>query len=256
MARSVMAGMPLYLVLLALFMPALAYGQPGQSIVATQIRLSMSNVFLLRLPRPVLIDAGGKNDMPGLEEALARESLSVKDIAAVLLTHGHSDHAALAAGIRQRSGAAIMTGRAERVMVNAGRNDNLNPTNLMAMILKNFAIDPVYEPFVPDLEVEGEMELSRLGIPGRAIQMPGHTPGSVVYVLDDGRAFAGDMILGGWFGGALFSRRPGEHYFHADIARNRQNVIALLKSGVRSFHVGHGGPLTRESVAEWIGEGQ
>lgn len=219
-----------------------------------QIKLSMSNVYLLKLPRPVLIDAGGKHDMAALEAGLTREGTTVNDMAAVLLTHGHSDHAALAAEIRRRSGASVLTGHAERVMIGAGKNDDLNPTNLMARILKTFAIDPNYEGFVPDFDVDTELSLTNLGIPGRAIQMPGHTPGSMVIVLDDGRAFVGDMILGGWFGGALFSNRPGEHYFHADIARNRQNVMTLLKAGVQSFYVGHGGPLTRESVAEWLGQ--
>jgi glyoxylase-like metal-dependent hydrolase (beta-lactamase superfamily II) len=78
--------------------------------------------------------------------------------------------------------------------------------------------------------------------------MPGHTPGSLVVLLDDGRAFVGDMMAGGYMGGAISPHRAGEHYFHADRARNLENIKVVLKRPIKMFHLGHGGPVTRESV--------
>ena len=78
--------------------------------------------------------------------------------------------------------------------------------------------------------------------------MPGHTPGSLVVVLDDGRAFVGDRMLGGALGGAVWPDRPGEHYFHADRAANLLNIRTLLALPVWTYFLGHGGPVLRADV--------
>jgi glyoxylase-like metal-dependent hydrolase (beta-lactamase superfamily II) len=43
-----------------------------------------------------------------------------------------------------------------------------------------------------DLVVREPLDLAPWGVAGRVVPMPGHTPGSLVVVLDDGRAFVGD----------------------------------------------------------------
>jgi glyoxylase-like metal-dependent hydrolase (beta-lactamase superfamily II) len=123
----------------------------------------------------------------------------------------------------------------------------------MATLLKQFAIDPTYEAFKPDRVVEREMRLDEWGIAGRAFQVPGHTPGSLVVELDDGRSFVGDMMLGGYLGGALMPQRAGEHYFHADRQRNLENIQTLLNGPGKLFYLGHGGPVTREAVVAAFG---
>jgi glyoxylase-like metal-dependent hydrolase (beta-lactamase superfamily II) len=126
----------------------------------------------------------------------------------------------------------------------------------MATLLKKFAIDPTYEAFKPDRVVERELRLGEWGIAGRVYQLPGHTPGSLVVELDDGRSFVGDMMLGGYLGGALMPQRAGEHYFHADRHRNFENIHTLLKGPGKLFFLGHGGPVTRESVVAAFGSGE
>jgi glyoxylase-like metal-dependent hydrolase (beta-lactamase superfamily II) len=139
-------------------------------------------------------------------------------------------------------------------MARAGKHDDLQPTNFTASVLKQFFINPHFEAFTPDLTVESELRLDRWGVAGRVFQMPGHTPGSLVVELDDGRTFVGDMVLGGYLGGAIRPTRAGEHYFHADRQRNLQNIRTLLQSTAREFHLGHGGPVSRESVLTAFGD--
>lgn len=213
-------------------------------------RLSMSNVHAIRGERVVLVDAGSKGDMPALESAMAGRGVRWADVAAVVITHGHADHAALAAEIRRRSGARLILGRGDAQMASAGHNDDLNPTNFTATLLKRFFIDPSYEPFNADVLVDGTLDLEPFGIAGVVRQAPGHTPGSLVVELTDGRAFVGDMMLGGVMGGKFFPEHAGEHYFQADPARNRENVAELLRRPFRTFYLGHGGPVKRSSVIE------
>lgn len=225
---------------------------PARTVGVTTIKLSLSNVHLLRGARAVLVDAGGKGDLPALAEALEAQGLAWTDVAAVIVTHGHSDHAGLAAEIRRRSGATLVLGRGDVAMAAAGHNDDLQPTGFTARILMHFAIDPAYEAFAPDIVVDAELDLARFGIAGRVRQMPGHTPGSLVVELDDGRALVGDIMLGGFLGGAIWPTRAGEHYFHTDRARNRANVVALLSRPLHTFYLGHGGPVDRTSVLAWL----
>jgi glyoxylase-like metal-dependent hydrolase (beta-lactamase superfamily II) len=229
-----------------------AVAQPSTPEVLT-FKLSMSNVHAIKGARTVLVDAGSKGDLPKLEAEMARAGIAWKDIAAVIVTHGHSDHAGLAAEIRRRSGAALILGSGDVDMAGAGHNDELKPTNFMAALLKQFAIDPTYEAFKPDRVVEREMRLDEWGIAGRAFQVPGHTPGSLVVELDDGRSFVGDMMLGGYLGGALMPQRAGEHYFHADRQRNLENIQTPLNGPGKLFYLGHGGPVTREAVVAAFG---
>jgi hydroxyacylglutathione hydrolase len=212
-----------------------------------QIKLSFSNMYLIKAERPVLIDAGSKSDLPALEETLKREDISLEKVAAVIVTHGHSDHAGLGAELQRRA-ILVVAGAGDRDMTASGRNDDIKPTNLMARILKQFFIDPIYPPFTADIQVSGSLDLHRFGIEGRAVQMPGHTPGSLAVILDDGRAFVGDMMLGGWMGGALFADQASEHYFQPDLARNRANIVELLRQPIETFYLGHGGPVNRASV--------
>lgn len=74
--------------------------------------------------------------------------------------------------------------------------------------------------------------------------------------LDDGRSFVGDMMLGRYLGGALMPQRAGEHHFHADRQHNLGNIQTLLKGPGKLFYLGHGGPVTRESIVAAFGSGE
>ncbi|MBI3775963.1 MAG: MBL fold metallo-hydrolase [Gammaproteobacteria bacterium] len=221
-----------------------------QATEIVQIKLSWSNAFLIKAQPPVLVDAGSPSDLPEIERVLAAHGVKLADIALVIPTHGHSDHAGAVAQLQRASSARVALGKGDVPMAKAGHNDDLKPTNFIARLLKRFAIDPNYEPFVPDIIIDGSLDLAPWGIQGKVLTLPGHTPGSVVVVLDDGRALVGDMILGGYFGGALFPQRAGQHYFHADVAANLENIKTLLKLRTKMFYLGHGGPVTREAVLE------
>lgn len=229
-------------------------GQAIDDVRVVQIPLSMSNAFLVKSgTRSFLVDVGSKDDLPELAAALAREGVRFQDLAAVVLTHGHADHAGLAAEVRRRSGAVLIAGKGDRSMMESGVNEPVTATSLTARLILLLPIDASYEPFRADVEVDTELDLAVYGLAGRVLPMPGHTPGSLVVLLEDGRAFVGDMILGGWLGGALFPTRPGEHYFHMDVERNRASIAALAKRPIRLYFLGHGGPASQDAVREYLG---
>jgi hydroxyacylglutathione hydrolase len=226
--------------------------EDGSDIV--QIQLKFVNAYLVKSKRPVLIDPGAPFDLYKLKHALKENGVRLEDIALVILTHGHADHAAQGADLQKTYGIKIAAGSGDVGMLADGHNDDLKAQYFSARLIRPL-IDFRYDPFKPDVVIPGgePLDLRPYGIPGRAVQMPGHTPGSVVVTLDDKRVFAGDLMLGGSFGGALSPESPGEHYYQADPDRNRANIRKLLQQGVQTFYLGHGGPVAAADVRKAFG---
>jgi len=215
-----------------------------------QLRLSWSNVFLLRSGETaILVDSGSPGDWNDLVSALAQEHLGPSDLGLVVLTHGHADHAGLAARL-QREHVSVALGEGDVPMASRGHDDALNATSPLGDLLRPF-VDFPYDAFTPDLVVRGEIDLAQFGLPRALIvPMPGHTPGSLVVRIGMDEALVGDQMLGG-LGGALGSGTAGEHFYQTDLHRNHCNVLSLLEDGVQRFYTGHGGPLDRPTVVGW-----
>ncbi len=248
-------GLPLLLVVLALAgcgeaRFGLVRPPTSPAVSISLVWLSWSNVYLLRAgDAAVLVDSGSPGDWDALVSALALEQLTPGALRLVVLTHGHADHAGLAARL-QRESVPIALGAGDRGMASRGHDDPLVPTSPLGDVLRPF-VDFPYEPFTPDLVVEAPLELSAYGLPGvRVLPMPGHTPGSLVVEVGRRDVLVGDQMLGG-LGGELGGGNAGEHFYQADLRENHCNVLALVQRGVVTFYPGHGGPIDRVSVIGW-----
>jgi glyoxylase-like metal-dependent hydrolase (beta-lactamase superfamily II) len=226
----------------------------GATAEILQVPLRLSNVYMIRTRHPILVDSGTIGDMDDLGDALAQRGVSTSAIGLVIVTHGHADHAGLAADIQKLSGAKVMLGIGDYALATSGHNDELKPTGFTGALLKPF-ITSEYPSFVPDIVVRpgDEIDLAPWGLAGKVVEMPGHTAGSIVVLLADHSAFVGDMIAGGALGGLFFPHSPGEHLYQADPERNRKNIQALVDLGVEKFYLGHGGPVSRADVIAAFG---
>ena len=216
-----------------------------------RVRLRWSNVYLLRRAGALaLVDTGSPIDRDKLFDALVAANAHPRDLRLVILTHAHADHAGLARWL-QLYGAKVVLGVGDVAMAEAGENLPLRSTSLFASTIAPMFMFP-FDPFRPDIAVDTELDLAPYGFPDvRVIQMPGHTAGSLVVLVGKKDALVGDMVLGGWFGGALRPHSAGEHYYQADRQANRRNVARVLALGVERFYPGHGGPIARASVEAW-----
>lgn len=223
---------------------------PAVSIARVSLRYS--NVYLLHVNDgpTVLVDAGGPSDIPRMQAALEEVGLAPKDVGLVVLTHGHGDHAGMASFF-QKAGAKIVVGRGDELQTTVGHNDEMTPQSPFAVVLKPFVrLD--YEPFTPDILVDGELDLTPYGLQGARVRhMPGHTRGSLVVVANRTEALVGDQMLGGIWGGMFHEGSAGDHYYQLEPRRNQCNIQALLDQGIETFYVGHGGPLRRDTVARY-----
>lgn len=218
----------------------------GASVEIVQIPLRLSNVYLIRTRVPILVDTGTIGDMEDLDAALNERNIATSSVGLVIVTHGHADHAGLAADIQKLARAPVVLGAGDAQLAAAGHNDDLKPTGFTGALIKPL-ITSIYPELFPDVLVKRDepFDLSPWGLAGKVVAMPGHTPGSIVVLLDDHTAFVGDMMSGGLVFGP---RSPQEHLYQADPVQNRKNIQALLDQGVEKFYLGHGGPVLRKDV--------
>lgn len=131
-----------------------------------------ANVYLLvnnKTKTALLIDAGGLGN-----EVVQRVNQAGLRLLAILFTHGHSDHTEAADTIQQQTGAAVHVHTADENLARGAFSGGIR-------ILKDNET----------VEFDG---FSVLVVP-----TPGHTAGSVTYVIENA-AFTGDTLFAGSMG--------------------------------------------------------
>ena len=131
-----------------------------------------ANVYLLvnaQTQTALLIDAGGLG-----EEVVQRVGEAGLRLLAILFTHGHGDHTEATGTIQQQTGAAVHVHAADARLAKGAYGGGLE-------------------------SLEGNETLAFEGFSVRVVPTPGHTAGSVTYVI--GRAaFTGDTLFAGSMG--------------------------------------------------------
>lgn len=226
---------------------------PGGIVEVRPLRLRWSNAHLLVGERAVLVDAGSPGDEEAILTAVAalRRGRGQGALAAIVLTHGHADHAGAAAAIRAATGAPILLAVGDVAMAGAGRNVPLVPTGVEARMVKPF-VPQAFPAFTPDEVLAAPRDLGEFGVAGLVRPLGGHTRGSAIVELRGGDVLVGDLLRGGRLGGRWRGATPMTHYYEEDPAAVTSVADLVLAGGPRRLHVGHGGPLDAGAVAAWL----
>jgi glyoxylase-like metal-dependent hydrolase (beta-lactamase superfamily II) len=161
-----------------------------------QIRLSLSNSFLVLGERPILFDTGSPKDGNKLLKNLAAHGVQGRDLALILHTHGHSDHCGSTRQLKDATSAPTAIHPADAAVMDNGQNQATKPTCLMARLLHLF-VDDRFPAVRPDILLPDEMDLKSFGVEGKVVFTPGHTAGSISVLLNTGEAIVGDLLMGG-----------------------------------------------------------
>ena len=138
----------------------------------------------LMVKKAILIDPG--DGMERVQRAMESEGFSLE---AILLTHGHIDHAAGLADIKARTGAPVYYHELEIPMIRG-----LTAQGLM------FGLSAKNGP-LPDFKLQGGETLSLIGLSIAVIPTPGHTQGEVCFWIPELKwLFSGDVLFQGSIG--------------------------------------------------------
>lgn len=220
----------------------------------------MVNFYLVDHPDgPLLVDAGLPGHLGQLRDRLARSGRSLRDIRAVLLTHGHLDHTGLVTAAQQ-AGADIWMHESDAAILADGPLSSTRHAKPERSMLPYLLRRPA--------AIGGPLRIARLGgfrgkpvrgvhtfrgdrrldeVPGRpqAVALPGHTPGTVAYHFPAlGVLFTGDALvtrddLTGHIGPGLVSRA-----FTHDSAAALASLDRLAELPMSLLLPGHGDPFT------------
>lgn len=206
-----------------------------------------------------VIDAGGSRELPLLEAALAANGLTLDDVEALLLTHGHSDHIGFA-GRAAEFGVAVKVHEKEGPLIrDFTAGTQMKPTDVPFWKPKAivFAIEMLRAGAFRDhrfSDFETVTDGERLDVPGRpsVVATPGHTAGHACYLLDERRSlFAGDALVTESIIESGQDPRLLPAVFHADVDLARESARTLAQLPVDLLLPGHGKPW-RGPIAEAV----
>lgn len=193
----------------------------------------------------VLVDTGLEKNAALLETDIREAGFDPKRIRAVVLTHGHGDHAGGARHFKEHLGVPIVAGMGDQNMLAAGKMDRLCPTDLTARLRLKEDQSQTYHATKADVWIDAPKPLAEIGgIEGTVMPMAGHTPGSLV-VITPKAAFVGDL-----FRGSIVDASAERHFYMCNEVDNNQDINALLGLAptANTFFVGHFGPVDRLAV--------
>ena len=150
----------------------------------------------------------------------------------ILLTHGHFDHIGAAKQISDETGVKIGIGEDE---VTHLKNPYLNLSGSFGLPIKPFDADYTYKD--GEIIAAGDLEI-------KVIKTPGHTKGSVCYLIKD-TLLSGDMLFLESYGRTDF---PGGDF--DEIKESFYKLITVLDKDTRVLP-GHDGPTTVAHEAEF-----
>lgn len=185
-----------------------------------------TNSYLLGRGDVVLID-------PGPKDAAHRDALLAaldrgERLAAILVTHSHLDHTALAAELSQVTGAPVWgAGPA-----GSGRSAVMQAWAARGLTGGGEGFDPAYAPH-RTLDPGETLHIGALAI--QVLAIPGHTGCHLGFAVGD-RLFSGDTVMG--WSTSLVSPPDG------DMAAYRASLTALAARDWRVIHPGHGPAIT------------
>ena len=196
-----------------------------------------ASVFLVDVGEgnSVMIDSGAGEGVDAIFDNMMLCSLEPAGLHTLILTHCHIDHIGGASRIKEETGCKIIAHELDSDVIENG-NDRATAAGW-------YGID--YIPIKVDIRISGEKEKIQIGtMEFTFLHTPGHTPGSMVVVIDtqEGKVLFGQDIHG-----------PFDPDFGSDISKWRHSMEMLMELDADILCEGHFGTYRpKKKVREYI----
>ncbi len=215
-----------------------------------RLNLGINSSFLLKYPDGyLLIDTSFPNEYENFKEKINSTPVEISDINYILLTHYHHDHSGTAAMLREEADARIIVHENAIPWLEKGDGTVLASwVNLRIKIIFSiveFFSKSIKDTTFPQLSIRDDdviisgddnQMLRDIGIPGKILCTPGHSNDSISVVLDDGRAFIGDIAVD-------FPKFLGTYYRPAlvkDMSKVLESWKKIVDAGAKKIYPAHG----------------
>jgi glyoxylase-like metal-dependent hydrolase (beta-lactamase superfamily II) len=212
------------------------------------ISLAFVNAFLLKTERGyVLIDTGLPNQWALLEKELLSAGCLPDKLKLIIITHGDWDHTGNASGLREKYHVKIAMHQGDVNQVENGVFLKRRVRPLMYRIFfkirmlrrklqKNKLVLP---KFKPDILLSDGQRLEEYGLAAKIIHIPGHTPGSIGIVTDEGDLFAGDAFVN--------NKKPDAARIIENAGQLKNSLDKVRKMNIKTVYPGHGKPFLMQA---------
>ncbi|WP_207532668.1 MBL fold metallo-hydrolase [Desertivirga arenae] len=219
----------------------------------------MINCFLIKgQDKHILVDTG----VPGSEGRILRQlearGISKEEIGLIIITHGHIDHFGSVKELQEILKVPILIHEGDKAALETGMSlpDTLKANHkIWNYTLKPKLLHDKAHPCRADITLTDgeEYDLAPFGIKGKVIHTPGHTPGSLSIILNDGSAIIMDLASSGiLLGGIAFSSRMKHPPFHDDLQQVKDSIRKVLSLNTHTFYLGHGHPVKRAGLQRYL----
>jgi glyoxylase-like metal-dependent hydrolase (beta-lactamase superfamily II) len=209
--------------------------------------------YLIETPDSLFLVDSGFRWFEGLVTRKVRSiGRSMSELNLAILTHPHIDHIGSIPALLERTSFEVAAHPASRAALASGGRSYSPPTQVWTRAVQWLATSALpllrLPGIVPSVvPVDGE-RLDRFGLAGALHFTPGHSPWCVTLLLDDGTAFAGDLIIGA----GHMTTRVSPPAMSSDPVAALASMRKLLAAGAKRFMPAHGRAFSALDVREML----